>query len=60
LFAEEGLFLEVFEKPSNLFLDINWIKKKTKYDNVHKFLEAMPKFVWTQKLCEGQVVMQCS
>ncbi len=29
----------------------------TRYDNVHKLLEAMPKFVWIWKLCEDQVVM---
>ncbi len=28
-----------------------------KYENVHKFLEAMLKFVWIWKLYEGQVVM---
>jgi len=28
-----------------------------KYENVHKFLEAMLKFMWIWKLCEGQVVM---
>jgi len=28
-----------------------------KYENVHKFLEAMPKFVWIWKFCESQVVM---
>jgi hypothetical protein len=27
------------------------------YENVYKFLEAMPEFVWIWKLCEGQVVM---
>jgi hypothetical protein len=29
----------------------------TRYENVHKFLEAMQEFVWIWKLCEGQVVM---
>jgi hypothetical protein len=29
------------------------------YENVHKLLEAMPKFVQIWKHCEGQVVMQC-
>jgi hypothetical protein len=28
-----------------------------KYENVHKFLKAMLKFVWIWKLCEGQVVI---
>ncbi len=28
-----------------------------KYENVDKFLESMPEFVWIWKLCEGQVVM---
>ncbi len=36
------------------------VKKIAKYENVHKLLETMPKFVWIQKLCDGQVVMQCS
>jgi hypothetical protein len=30
------------------------------YENVHMLLEAMPKFLWIQKLYEGQVVVQCS
>jgi hypothetical protein len=30
------------------------------YDNVGKLLEAMLEFMSIQKLCEGQVVMQCS
>jgi hypothetical protein len=29
------------------------------YEIVHKLLEAMPKFVWIHKICEGQVVKQC-
>ncbi len=29
----------------------------TRYENVHKLLEAMPKFVWIWKFCEGQVVI---
>jgi hypothetical protein len=28
-----------------------------RYENVHKFLETMPEFVWIWKFCEGQVVM---
>jgi len=28
-----------------------------RYENVHKLLKAMPKFMWIWKLCEGQVVM---
>ncbi len=28
-----------------------------KYENVHKFLKAMLKFVCIWKLCEGQVVI---
>jgi hypothetical protein len=38
-----------------------WIKNSkiliARYENVHKLLEAMPKFVWILKLYEGQVVM---
>jgi hypothetical protein len=30
------------------------------HEIIHKLLEAMLEFVWIQKLCEGQVVMQCS
>jgi hypothetical protein len=32
-------------------------KKVTRYENVHKLLEAMLEFVWIQKICESKVVM---
>ncbi len=54
-----GLILEAFEKPSNHDGGYDLEYQVTRYENVGKFLEALPKFVSIQKFCEGQVVMQC-
>jgi len=61
LFVHRGGFMlgslhETFKSCFGCDLD----QKIIGYENVHKLLEAMPKFVWIQKICEGQVVMQCS
>ncbi len=45
-----GSFHETFKKNFRCDLD----QKIIGYENVHKLLVAMPKFVWIQKLCEAK------
>jgi len=44
LFLMKFFFNVIFKIPKILI---------ARYENVHKFLKAMPKFVWIWKLCEG-------
>ncbi len=51
-----GNFRKTFKSHFGCDLD----QKIVGYENVLKLLEAMLGFVKIQKLCESQVVMQCS
>jgi len=64
LYSFQYIFIENYiYKPMVMYIAINelcfWCKFQNskiliaRYENVHKFLEVVPDFVWIWKLCEG-------